>query len=204
MFFKKDQTHTQLGLNTDGGTVAQGLSTEFASAESKMTIEDEVRERFIELRGPVFRYLLLSFGGAVEQCEEITQEVFLRLFTEMSNGKQVRDVKAWVYRVAHNLAINQIKKQQFVLPLSDDDWEGLKQTLADNSANPEQMLLRSEKFERLRKAMSKLTPLERECLSLRTRGLRYREIGEVMDIGTTTVSDVLHRAISKLSGDKNG
>jgi len=44
-----------------------------------------------------------------------------------------------------------------------------------------------------------LTESERECLLLRAGGLRYREIGEVLGIGTSTVGDTVERAIKKLA-----
>jgi len=49
------------------------------------------------------------------------------------------------------------------------------------------------------KAIGSLTDCERECLLLRAGGLRYREIGEVLDIPTSTVGDTLDRAIKKLA-----
>ena len=65
-------------------------------------------------------------------------------------------------------------------------------------------LLQKEKLDRLRKAISRLTLIERECLNLRTKGFRYREIGEILGIGTTTVSDTLYRIIEKLAKETNG
>jgi len=44
-----------------------------------------------------------------------------------------------------------------------------------------------------------LSPSERECLLLRATGLRYREIGEVLGIATSTVNDTVDRAIRKLA-----
>jgi RNA polymerase sigma factor (sigma-70 family) len=44
-----------------------------------------------------------------------------------------------------------------------------------------------------------LTASEQECVSLRAGGLRYREIGEVLGMSTSTVSDTVSRAIKKLA-----
>jgi RNA polymerase sigma-70 factor (ECF subfamily) len=64
---------------------------------------------------------------------------------------------------------------------------------------PEQELLAKEKFRQLRAAIPSLTESERECLLLRAEGLRYREIGEVLGIATSTVADSVDRAIRKLA-----
>jgi RNA polymerase sigma-70 factor (ECF subfamily) len=70
--------------------------------------------------------------------------------------------------------------------------------LADD-ATPEQRVLEKEKFRRLATAIRLLTESERECLLLRAGGLRYREIGEVLGIATSTVGDTVERAIKKLA-----
>jgi RNA polymerase sigma factor (sigma-70 family) len=49
------------------------------------------------------------------------------------------------------------------------------------------------------KAVRTLAVQERECLMLRAEGLRYREIGEVLGIPTSTVADLVDRAIKKLA-----
>jgi RNA polymerase sigma-70 factor, ECF subfamily len=68
---------------------------------------------------------------------------------------------------------------------------------------PERALLEKEKFGRLGKAIRQLAEAERECLLLRAEGLRYREIGEVLGIPTSTVADTVARAIKKLSEECN-
>ena len=60
-------------------------------------------------------------------------------------------------------------------------------------------MLEKEKFRQLEKAIRLLTESERECLLLRAGGLRYREIGEVLGIPTSTVADTVERAIKKLA-----
>ena len=68
-----------------------------------------------------------------------------------------------------------------------------------DQASPEQVVLEKEKFRRLGKAIRLLTESERACLLLRAGGLRYREIGEVLGIPTSTVGDTVDRAIKKLA-----
>jgi RNA polymerase sigma-70 factor (ECF subfamily) len=64
---------------------------------------------------------------------------------------------------------------------------------------PERLVLEKEKFRWLAKAIQTLTETERECLLLRSAGLRYREIGETLAIPTSTVADTVERAIRKLT-----
>jgi RNA polymerase sigma-70 factor (ECF subfamily) len=66
-------------------------------------------------------------------------------------------------------------------------------------ATPEKAVLEKEKFRRLRAAIGLLAESERECLLLRAEGLRYREIGDVLGLATSTVADTVERAVKKLA-----
>lgn len=206
MFFRRSDKQSILNLNiNEAAAQAADLSPVgiFALSQANLSVEDKVKKYFEQLREPVFRYLTATFGGERPQAEEITQEAFLRLYRSLAGGETIQNVRAWVFRVAHNLAINQIKSRQFIAPLADEDWIELQGSLEDKSPNPEQILLQKEKLNRLRLAIGRLTPVERECLNLRTKGFRYREIGEILEIGTTTVSDTLARVIEKLARETN-
>ena len=73
----------------------------------------------------------------------------------------------------------------------------------DAAPNAEQRLLASERHERLRVVLSRLSPQQRHCLFLRAEGLSYREIGEVLGIGVSTVATFLGRAIKRIAEDVN-
>ncbi len=207
-FFRHSDKLNVLNLNGDETVQAAELPTPavgfFASNQTNLSTEDKVKQYFEQLREPVFRYLTATFGGEQAQAEEITQEVFLQLYRSLAGGTNVQNVRAWVFRVAHNMAINQIKSRQFITPLDDEDWTNLQSSLEDKALNPEQALLQKEKLNRLRTAIGRLTLVERECLNLRTKGFRYREIGEILGIGTMTVCDTLSRVIEKLGKETNG
>jgi RNA polymerase sigma-70 factor (ECF subfamily) len=173
------------------------------SRHETLTLEQKVTQFFEQWRDPVHRYLVAAFGHPVE-AEEITQEAFLQLYRSLCQGQSIRNQRAWVFRTAHNLAVNRLKSQQFVELLDDDAWDALRRSLPDASPSPEQTVLQQERFDRLRAAVARLTPAERQCLHLRTKGLRYREISEVLGMSTTAVAETLYRAIDKLAKDNNG
>jgi RNA polymerase sigma-70 factor, ECF subfamily len=169
----------------------------FFREQKTLSCEKQVTRYFEQWRDPVNRYLVAVFGHWGE-AEEITQETFLRLYRSLDGGQYIDNVRAWVFRVAHNLALNRIKERQFVDLLDDDRWEKLQESLLSDGPTPEQRLLQEERFNRLRASISRLTLRERECLHLRTKGLRYREIAEILDLGTSTVAETLYRVIDKL------
>jgi RNA polymerase sigma-70 factor (ECF subfamily) len=187
------------------GTAAEARgSDEFLQpGQDVLTLEDKVTRYFEKLRDPVHRYLVAVFGQPAE-AEEITQEAFLQLYRTLREGQTINNMRAWLFRVAHNLAVNRVKSQQFVQLLDDESWDEMRLSLSDARPNPEQRLLEQEKFDRLRAQIARLTLLERQCLHLRTKGFRYREIAEVTGLSTTTVAETLYRVIGKLTKENNG
>jgi RNA polymerase sigma-70 factor, ECF subfamily len=165
---------------------------------NKMTLEQKIEQLFEQLREPIFRYLVVTFGSRTE-AEDVTQEAFISLYHSLNEGKQIENLKAWLYRVAHNLAINQIKHQQFIAPLGDLEWTQIVESIPDTEANLEEKFLKQERRSRLHEAMKILTAQERQCLHLRAAGFRYREIAEIMNIGVPTVGEYLKRGINKIT-----
>jgi RNA polymerase sigma-70 factor (ECF subfamily) len=113
----------------------------------------------------------------------------------LAAGGSQENIHSWLFRVAHNGARNRQHRygRRFGTPL-DPDLDSISE-----DASPEQVVLEKERLRQLGKAIRVLTESERECLLLRAGGLRYREIGEVLRISTSTVGDTVDRAIKKLA-----
>ena len=161
-------------------------------------LERQITEIFLELREPVFRYVV-RIVGSPEEAEDLAQEAFYRLFDDLRRGSSVQDVRFWVFRVAHNLAIDHCRRRRFSTPLQAVRTEPSEQE--DPGLNAEQGLLERERISRLEAALTRLSPQENQCLQLRTQGLRYREIGELLGIRIPTVQTLLGRAIRKLANE---
>jgi RNA polymerase sigma-70 factor (ECF subfamily) len=154
----------------------------------------EATTLFEELRKPLLRYLV-CLGLSPDEAQDVVQDAFLNLHRSLAAGAAHANVRAWLFSVAHNQARNRQKSyhRRFGAPLQDG---ALK--LLDEST-PEHGVLKKEKFRRLAAAIRALTEAERECLVLRAEGLRYREIGEVLEMATSTVADTVDRAVKKLA-----
>jgi len=166
-------------------------------------LKERVTLHFEQWRDAVYRYLVAVFGPAA-QADEITQEVFLKLYETLRAGQEVVNVRSWVFRVAHNLAVDQLRGRQFITPLDEGAWEEVCRSLRDSAPNPEQRMLRIEKFGQLNAAIGRLTMIERQCLHLRASGLRYREVAEIVGLSTTSVAETLYRVIQKLADETRG
>lgn len=172
----------------------------FHPGQGALTREQKIARVFLLWRDSVYRYLLTVFGHPAE-AEEITQEAFLRLYRCLLQGAEIGNARSWIFRVAHNLALDQQKSRKYLEATDTDAFERLCQLREDPAPNPEQRVLQLERLEWLHAALARLSAQERQCLQLRAEGFRYREIAEVLGIGVSTVTDSLRRGITKLTKD---
>jgi RNA polymerase sigma-70 factor, ECF subfamily len=154
--------------------------------------QQEVTRIFEESREDVYRYLL-TLGLPPSQAQDATQEAFLRLYRSLERGDMIKNVRAWVFRVAHNYALDVVAKERY-RPLEP----ALEAVLRDSRHEVETELIQREKMEQLGKAWLTLSHQQKQCLYLRAEGLRYREIAETMQISISTVREFLSRAITRL------
>jgi RNA polymerase sigma-70 factor, ECF subfamily len=178
--------------------LALSLSGSLAGQKSHgvLLLEEHFVKLFDELHIPVFRYLR-SIGLRQEDGEEVVQEVFLRLFKHLLEQGGEENLRGWVYRVAHNLAIDQHRDRSRLTQqsLEDEDYAWRSDLLQDHAPNPEQCLLGKERVARVEQAMSSLPKRQLQCIYLRMEGFRYREIGEILGVSIGTVAECLHRGI---------
>src|SRR5258707_3958442 len=91
-------------------------------------LEEEVVALFDQLQDRLLRYLL-SLGLPAAEGEEIVQETFLALFQHLQRGKPRHNLRAWVFQVAHNLALKQRKAtQRNRQSLLEHDWNSADRT----------------------------------------------------------------------------
>jgi RNA polymerase sigma-70 factor, ECF subfamily len=159
-------------------------------------IECEVIDLFEQFRNPLLRYVI-SLGLSVHDGEEIIQEVFMALFRHLQMGKSRRNLRGWVFRVAHNLALKQQIVNRRVQTTLDLD-ETVARRQPDGSPNPEEQAASSQRLERMQAILRALPEQDRCCLSLRAEGLRYREIAAALGISLGAVSIALTRALARI------
>ena len=96
------------------------------SSAKPSEIEREVMDLFEQFRDPLLRYAL-SFGIPVHDAEEVIQEVFLSLFRHLQLRRSRKNLRGWIFRVTHNLAL----KQRYANQRSRDQWQPRTETIAE-------------------------------------------------------------------------
>ena len=147
---------------------------------------------------PIFR-LLYRIAGTREEAEDLAQETFLRLHRSPELWKGTREesgghnVRAWLYRVATNLAYNMLRSQQRRTRRED---VVLGQTLSAGSSEPDPVEAAEREDERaaVRHALAALPERQAQLLLMRHAGLSYRELAEALGIAPGSVGTSLVRA----------
>lgn len=165
-------------------------------ARSSALLRQGISEVFLELRAPVYRYLLAIVEPA--EAEDATQEAFLRLFSKLQDGRRIDNVRSWLFQTAHNLAIDRCRASAREEHSDDCAWRRIEEELTESGPDAQHLFIEKERRTRLRDALCLLTPQERRSMELRAEGLRYREIAEVLGVRISTVQNYLARGIQKV------
>jgi RNA polymerase sigma-70 factor, ECF subfamily len=157
--------------------------------------------------------LCCRHAGAREHAEDLTQEVFLRVFKYLDQYQpDTGSFVSWMIRIAHNLIIDFHRKNRVSAEVEKSSvaLEGERETVLEQIPSPlpcpHSQVESSEKRERVRQLMRQLSPLLREALILRyLRELSYREISAVLQVSEGTIKSRINRArLACLSGKKQG
>jgi RNA polymerase sigma-70 factor (ECF subfamily) len=167
-----------------------------APADARDPLEDQVVALFDQFRNPLLRYLL-SFGLAPADGEEVIQEVFLSLFQHLHRGKSRENLRGWLFRVAHNLALKRRYRTRREFETRAE--AGAEDLAVDPTPNPETQVVNSQTQQRLLAVVQALPESDRRCLFLRAEGLRYREIAGILDISLGAVSLSLARSLARIA-----
>ncbi|NLY81005.1 MAG: RNA polymerase sigma factor [Lysinibacillus sp.] len=127
-----------------------------------------------------------------QTAEDLLQEAFIKVYEQLGKYDQKGSFKSWIYRVAINYCLDQLRKKNF-------QTEQIEHTTIGSNLPPEVVLLQNEKSREIEKMVSTLPEEERMILLLRyANELSYIEISEMLNISLTDVRNKLYRAKKKL------
>ena len=148
-------------------------------------------------QNPVITFIC-RYIGDFHTAQDLTQEVFLRVFQAAPNFKPKAKVSSWVFTIAYNLSTNELKRRKrmrgFHTQISAEGW-GLRGRTSASLTEAGNLELE----ERLMAAMGQLPENQRAALLLKTNeGLTYLEISNVLDVSIASVESLIFRARSRL------
>jgi len=141
----------------------------------------------------IYRYVTLRIGNKAE-AEDLTQQVFINALKSISSFKwKGIPFSAWLFRIAHNLVVDYLRKEtkRATLPLDE--------SLASSNSNPQLAAEHRLDIEQLISASKRLTKAQREVISLRFAGeLSIAQVAKVMGKSSGAVKALQHSAIVAL------
>jgi len=152
-----------------------------------MIFDEIYRSHFEE----IYRFTYRLLGNA-EKAEDITQDAFTELVRQMNGSAEIRNPRAWLYRVAANLAKNRIRRGKHYRTILQENVGPPVET-----AEPGADLEVNEQKRMLFRVLAELPVRDQLLIQLYKQGLTYREIAEIADIKETSVGKMLSRAIEK-------
>lgn len=135
---------------------------------------------------PVYN-AIVRMGAEREEARDLSQQVFMKVFQRLDTYDPSRKFFSWLYRVAINETINQMKSHRA--------WEPLKETFRYQQPDPEEQLQAAESEREMQAALLALEPKYRIAVIVRHfLHLSYDEAAEVLSIPVKTVKSRLFTA----------
>jgi RNA polymerase sigma factor (sigma-70 family) len=145
-----------------------------------------IHERY---RQRLFGYARQMLSGSRSDAEDAMQDVFLRAYGALRADDRPVTVRAWLYRVAHNRCIDQLRRP---LPAAIDLFDI---TRGPSLQDPLEQAERREDLRRLVSDVRRLPDQQRSALLMREmEGLSYKELSEALAVSIPAVKSLLVRA----------
>lgn len=164
--------------------------------------EDTLIKRSIDGDHAAFAQLMERYAGAVfnlayrmlgnaHEAEDASQEIFLRVYTNLARFDQERRFSTWLLSIGSNYCIDRLRRRRFAWLTLDDTVL----TIPNPGKGPEHSAIEREERDAVQRALLRLPPAYREIAVLRYwNDLSYEEICDVTGLPESTIKTRLHRA----------
>jgi RNA polymerase sigma-70 factor (ECF subfamily) len=184
-----------------------GLDADSTLVERCLSGDDAAWEQLVRLHTRRVYGLCYRFTGRDSEAQDLTQDVFLRVFRALGGFRSTEGSFAtWLTRLTRNLLIDHYRRtrNERVTDSIDEQLPRVEQGSSTQSfgsaSRPDTALAGREASEMLQAALAKLSPDLRETIILRDlQEMEYREIAQVLAIPEGTVKSRLNRGRAELA-----
>jgi len=149
-------------------------------------------------------HVAYDITGDHQEAEDISQEVFMKVFRSLKTFRRDAKMSSWLYQIAVNTSIDSLRRKSTKPAKSVDEWDSIStegSVLAGSGHNFDPA--RSAEFgqiqDRISRALKKISPRERSVFVMcHYNGLKLNETAEILNITIGSVKSLLFRAIRKL------
>lgn len=140
-----------------------------------------------------------QFVGRMDEAEDLTQEIFFKVFHSLHKFNQEANFQYWIIRVSKNYCIDYYRKKRKERESMVDNMEQVI-TVLKSVSTPHLVLEEKEKQKAIRESISNLPAILRSCIVLRNLyGYSYQDIAKILNIPEGTVKSRINRGRQELS-----
>jgi RNA polymerase sigma-70 factor (ECF subfamily) len=180
-------------------------------------LEENFEKLFLRFR-PAVRFFFARRGFSTEECKDLTQDVFLRVFNGIDTFQRKSRFERWLWEITAHVYCNELRRRKTEkrngiersLDAANESDPSPPLEIMTDEPSPEDEIIRRELRGILRSALHELPDQMRRCCILRyEQGRKYQEIADTMKISIETVKAHLHQARKRLldrlgDGDTGG
>jgi RNA polymerase sigma-70 factor (ECF subfamily) len=139
----------------------------------------------------VFRYCYVRLGSA-DRAEDAAHQIFVRVLEGVGHYQESGRFRSWLFTIAHNEVVKEVARRPHHLAS-----EGMDEVM-DPAAGPEAEAVAAVELCRVRAALARLPPDQRQAIELRLAGLTGREIAQELGRSHQAVKMLQQRALARL------
>ncbi len=141
-----------------------------------------------------------KFTGKHDEAEDLTQDVFLKIFKSLNTFDRRANFQTWLVSVSRNLCIDHYRSVRKERETIDRDVDAGELTPASSTKSPFAALEQRDRVELLKKALDQLPPTLRSAVLLRDiQELSYQEIADRLHLPEGTVKSRINRGRTELA-----
>jgi RNA polymerase sigma-70 factor, ECF subfamily len=157
---------------------------------------DAFRLLFDAYKDKVYSIAIYFLHGDHATAEDVTQEVFVRLFTRIGQYRGEAEFVTWLYRLVVNACMDEQRKRRRLVPFGDPEVMSDRET----GESPDEIYSRLELTESVRVALADLSPPLRLTILLKYfEELSYEEMARALGCSQGTIASRLHRGLKILA-----
>lgn len=138
------------------------------------------------------------FLGRTDDITDMVQDVFIKAYTNLQSFDATGRFSPWIYRIAHNTFVNELRRQSRFRGFFDLDTEAFLPTLIAPESSLDTVLAKENTI-LIERHLAQLKPKDREIITLAYfEELSYEAIGDILHIPISAVGVRLHRAKARL------
>lgn len=187
------------------GEASQNTLDDLALVKRAKTNDPKAFEKLLRKYRKSVYYMLLKMVNNADDAEDLTQEAFAKAFNSLEKFDPKYAFSTWLFRIATNNCIDFIRKKRIQTvsidtPYENEDGDNISFDIKDPNLNPDDIMLKKQRKEYLKKAVARLPEKYKRLVELRYfQELSYDEVAQELDLPLGTVKAQLFRARELLS-----